>query len=201
MKTDAKKFGYARVSTDDQNLELQINALKAAGCDRIFEEKKSGATFKRRQLELLYKFLRPGDTMVVWKLDRLGRDSIELQKFVSKVIDEDIHFHVLQDHIDTGTAQGKFAFQIMCALAEMESNITKERTRAGMAAARKRGVTFGRPTTIVNDKRDAMLIDMQNVDMPLREVALKWDYAVNTLNNHFPGVRREALIAAGRRKP
>lgn len=194
----AKKFGYARVSTDDQNLELQINALKKAGCHKIFEEKKSGATFKRRQLELLYKYLRPGDTMIVWKLDRLGRDSIELQRFVSKIVEEGVHFQVLQDHIDTATAQGKFAFQIMCALAEMESNITRERTRAGMEAAKARGVTFGRATTIIGEKRAMMLEDMKNPDMPLKDVADKWGYAVNTLNNHFPGVRREARAKAGK---
>ena len=195
------RFGYARVSTEDQNLDMQTRALKEAGCRKIFEEKTSGATFQRKQLDLVYKHLRPGDTLVVWKLDRLGRNSIELQRFVDKLSQDGIGFESLQDKIDTSTAQGKFAFQIMCAMAEMESNITRERTRAGIAAARKRGVQFGRTSTIVGEKRAAMLKDMQNVEMTLKEVGKKWGYAVNTLNNHFPGVRREALIKAGKRKP
>lgn len=195
------KFGYARVSTDDQNLGMQIEALKRAGCDKIFEEKTSGATFQRKQLQLLDRYLRPGDTLVVWKLDRLGRNSIELQQFIAKLIDRGVRFESLQDFIDTSTAQGKFAFQMMSAIAEMESNITRERTKAGIAAARERGVVFGRTTDIVGEKREAILADMKNVDMTLKEVAAKWGYAVNTLSTHFKGVRRQALIDAGKRKP
>lgn len=195
--SDAKKFGYARVSTEDQNLEMQTKALLDAGCERVFEEKKSGATFQRKQLDMVYKFLRPGDTLVVWALDRLGRDSIELQRFVQKIMEDGVHFEVLQNQIDTSTAQGKFAFQIMCALAEMERNIASERTRAGMAVARANGKTFGRPTQITGELREAILKDLQDVSKTVAEVAEHYGYAPNTLNNHFPGVRRAALVKAG----
>lgn len=201
--TDVKKFGYARVSTEDQSMELQVRALKTAGCadGDIFCEKKSGATFKRKQLDLLHKHLRPGDTMVVWKLDRLGRDSVELQRFVKSVMDEGVHFEVLQDHIDTSTAGGKFAFQVLCALAEMERNIASERTKAGMAVARSNGKTFGRPSKITGQLREDIMRDLQDVSRSVAEIADHYGYAPNTLNNHFPGVRKAALVKAGKRKP
>ncbi len=139
------KFGYARVSTFDQNLNLQCDDLKKAGCSEIFEEKISGVSKQRPALEKLLDKLRAGDTVVVWKLDRLGRSLKDLIDLVSLLESKKIGFVSLNDSLDTTTPQGRLVFTLFAALAEFERDVIRQRTRAGLAAARARGRTGGRP--------------------------------------------------------
>jgi len=140
-------IGYARVSTDDQFLDQQIDALMKAGVDRdwIYEEHISGAKVKRPKLDDCLKALRPGDTLVVTRLDRLGRNMKELILILERLEEKGIDFRSLGESIDTTTAGGKLVFHIFGAFAEFERNLIGERTKAGLAAARKRGVKGGRP--------------------------------------------------------
>lgn len=138
-------IGYARVSTQDQNLQMQIDALTAAGCFEIFEEKMTGTRKDRPALNEMLKMLREGDRVVVYKLDRISRSTkhlIELSEFFEK---KGVEFVSLQDNIDTSTAMGRFFFRVMASIAELERDIISERTKSGLAAARARGRNGGRP--------------------------------------------------------
>ncbi len=137
-------IGYARVSTGDQNLDLQKNALARAECEQIFEDTASGKNARRPGLRRAIRRLKPGDSLVVWKLDRLGRSVRDLITLVSELQDRGIHFRSLTDSIDTSTPAGRFFFHVMSALAEMERELIVERTRAGLAAAREQGRVGGR---------------------------------------------------------
>lgn len=137
-------IGYARVSTGEQRLDLQIDALQRAGCERIFSDQTSGARADRAGLADAQSHLRPGDTLMVWKLDRLGRSVRQLVDFTSRLQADGIHFASLTDGIDTGTPAGRFFFHVMAALAEMERDLIRERTTAGLSAARARGRLGGR---------------------------------------------------------
>lgn len=155
-------IGYARVSTDDQNTQLQIDALKNAGCEQLFEEKVSGKYKDRPELEICLKVLREGDTLVVWRLDRLGRSLEHLVQIVHELEDRRIGFQSLTESIDTTTAGGKLIFHIFAALAEFERNLIRERTIAGLKAARARGRVGGRKAKLSNSdtrKAAAMLLD------------------------------------------
>ena len=138
------KVGYARVSTQDQQLHLQVDALQAAGCADIVQEKASSSK-DRPQLQLLLTRLRADDTLVVWKLDRLGRSLKDLVLLVTGFQEKGIHFVSLHDHLDTTTAQGRLMFNLFASLAEFERDIIRERTNAGLTAARARGRQGGRP--------------------------------------------------------
>lgn len=138
-------IGYARVSRTDQELRLQLDALTEAGCIKIFEEKVSGKDRSRPELDAMLAMLRPGDTVVVWKLDRIGRSMkhlIELMEFFDK---NEVNFVSLQEKIDTSTATGRMLFHIMAALAQFEREMIQERTQAGLSAARARGRVGGQP--------------------------------------------------------
>ena len=137
--------GYARCSTADQNLDLQIDALTAAGCERIYTEKASGGDRERKQLAAALKFCQKGDVFVCWKLDRAARSVSHLIEIVDDLKARDVGFRSLNDAIDTTTAAGKLMFHVMAAFAEFEKNIIRERTMAGLAAARARGRIGGRP--------------------------------------------------------
>jgi DNA invertase Pin-like site-specific DNA recombinase len=137
------KYGYARVSTDDQNPALQIAALKKAKCEHIFQDKLTGATIKRPSLLRCLKTLRAGDTLIVWKLDRLGRSLRDLIAMLDDLRDRGIGFHSLTEAIDTTTPTGRAMWQMIGVLAELERSLIVERTRAGMQAARARGVRPG----------------------------------------------------------
>ena len=145
-------IGYARVSTTDQKAELQIDALKAAGCDRVFTDKAPGSLANRPQLDRMLDHLRPGDVVVVWRLDRLGRSLKNLINLVENLADREVGFSSLTESIDTTTANGKLFFSIMGALAEFERELIRERTLAGLAAARARGRMGGRPSKMTPDK-------------------------------------------------
>lgn len=138
-------LGYARVSTQDQNLIMQLDALQNAGCEKIYKEKVSAVKKHRQELEKLLLQVREGDTIVVWKLDRLGRSLRELINIVSELQERSIGFMSLNDQINTTTAQGRFTFNIFASLAEFEREMIRERTKEGLIAARARGRFGGRP--------------------------------------------------------
>ena len=140
-------IGYARVSTDDQNLDLQRDALQAAGCERIFEDMVSGAKADRTGMTELLTVLRAGDTVVIWRLDRLGRSLKNLIAVVEHLEVAQVGLRSLQENIDTASSGGRLVFHIFGALAEFERNLIRERTRAGMAAARARGRMGGATET------------------------------------------------------
>jgi DNA invertase Pin-like site-specific DNA recombinase len=150
------RIGYARVSTLDQNLDLQVDALKAAGCDRIFEEKASGARFDREQLNLLFNTLRDGDTLVVWKLDRVGRSLKHLLSICSELKDSNVTFVSLTENIDTTTNTGQLIFNLLASLSEFERNLIKERSAAGRQAARARGIMGGRAKLLNSEQVRAL---------------------------------------------
>jgi DNA invertase Pin-like site-specific DNA recombinase len=137
--------GYARVSTDDQTLDLQLDALRAAGCDHLFDDRLSGAKTDRPGLTQALDYVRPGDTLVVWRLDRLGRSLAHLIETVNALEARGIGFRSLTESIDTTTPGGKLIFHIFASLAEFERALIRERTMAGLAAARARGRKGGRP--------------------------------------------------------
>lgn len=139
------KIGYARVSTLDQNLDLQLSALQHAGCEKIFQEKISGVSKDRPQLQMMLQLIRQGDEVVVWKLDRLGRSLPHLIELVNLFADKDVSFSSINDKIDTSTSSGRLIFHIFCSLAEYERTIIKERTMAGLEIARLKGRLGGKP--------------------------------------------------------
>jgi DNA invertase Pin-like site-specific DNA recombinase len=148
----AMLIGYARVSTTDQTLALQQDALTKAGCTKIFTDTASGALTERIGLNEALSYVRPGDSLVVWKLDRLGRSLKDLITRITQLNDRKIGFKSLTEQIDTTTSGGKLIFHIFGALAEFERDIIRERTNAGRAAARTRGKLGGRPKALSADK-------------------------------------------------
>ena len=143
------KIGYARVSTTDQTLDLQLDALKADGCEKLFiDEGVSGAKASRPEWDKCLEQLRQGDTLVIWKLDRAGRSTKHLIELSEQLENLGVELRSIQDQIDTSTAMGKFFFRTMASIAELERDIIKERTQAGLAAARARGRKGGRKKSI-----------------------------------------------------
>lgn len=145
-------IGYARVSTREQNLDLQMDALTAAGCERTFQDKASGKLDSRPGLDAALDYARPGDRLTVWKLDRLGRSVAHLVTTVCELQDRGVEFRSLTDQIDTSTASGKLIFHVFCALAEFYADLGAERTKAGLDAARARGRVGGRRAVMTQDK-------------------------------------------------
>lgn len=139
------KIGYARVSTREQNLDMQVIALEEAGCERIYEEVVSGARAERPILSEVLKQLRANDVLVIWKLDRLGRSLKNLVELVQEMIEHNVGLCSLNDPIDTGSPQGRLIFNIFASLSEFERDVIRERTQAGLSAARMRGRLGGRP--------------------------------------------------------
>ena len=145
-------IGYARVSTSDQTLDLQKDALQKAGCDRIFTDTASGAKAERKGLDEALSYVRTGDTLVVWRLDRLGRSLPHLIETITGLNNRGVGFKSITEAIDTTTSGGKLVFHIFGALAEFERDIIKERTNAGLSAARARGRLGGRPNALTPKK-------------------------------------------------
>jgi len=144
------KIGYARVSTVDQNASSQSDALQAAGCEKVVTEQVSGASTKRAKLDKILDRLQAGDVLTVWRLDRLGRSLPHLIEIVRDLEAKGAHLQSLTEGIDTTTAQGRLTFHLMGALAEFERSLIVERTQAGLASARKRGVRIGRPPVLTS---------------------------------------------------
>lgn len=164
-------IGYARVSTDDQKLRLQRDALKQAGCKRLFQEKVSGAAKTLPARDKLLGFAREGDLIVVWKLDRLGRSLRDLIDVVGALEEKGIGFRSLQEAIDTTTATGKLTFHIFAALAEFERDLVRERTNAGLAAARRRGTQLGRPRALTAQQVQMAEAMMADPGLSTRQIA------------------------------
>jgi DNA invertase Pin-like site-specific DNA recombinase len=152
------KIGYARVSTKDQNLALQKDALQKEGCELFFEEKVSGAKSDRPELRRMIDQLRKGDIIIIWKLDRLGRSLRDLVNLVTEIQDKGAGLKSLNDSIDTTTPQGKLTFHLFAALAEFERDIISERTKAGLDSARARGRKGGRPKGLSQQAKDKAII-------------------------------------------
>lgn len=150
-------IGYARVSTRDQNLDLQIDALRNAGCEKIFEDKISGARTERPGLSRLKDSLRPGDTLIIWRLDRLARSTKDLINWVNWLREQGVMLKSLNDPIDTTSPSGELVFTIFAAVAQFERDVNRERSRAGMEAARERGRFGGRPPTLSKDKLELLM--------------------------------------------
>lgn len=185
--------GYARVSTRDQSSAIQFNALQAAGCERIFEEKMGGAKRERPELASALNYMRSGDTLVVWRLDRLARSTRQLIDTIEDLDRRQIGFCCLsQDGMDTTTSGGRLIFTIFGAIAEFERDLIRERTRVGLDAARARGRKGGRPPSLsASDlaKAKAMLRDPA---LTVEEVAHTLGVGQATLYRHLPGGRRAA---------
>lgn len=178
-------IGYARVSTQDQNLALQIEALTTAGCQKIFEDKVSGSRSERPGLAKALEMLREGDTLVVWKLDRLGRSVKNLVGLVGDLNKQGVQFKSLTDVIDTGTPSGRFFFHIMASLAEMERELTIERTKAGLEIARQLGRKGGRRRQMTDSKILSAKKLLAN-GVPPRDVAKNLGVSVPTLYRWVP---------------
>ncbi len=165
-------IGYARVSTQDQTLDLQTDALTRAGCTKLFTDTTSGSKSERPGLQEALNHVRAGDTLVVWRLDRLGRTLKHLIALITDLSDHAIGFVSLQEHIDTTTSGGKLIFHIFGAVAEFEREVIRERTNAGLQAARVRGRLGGRPTIQALDPKKVALARRLYADghMPVREI-------------------------------
>ena len=178
-------IGYARVSTQDQNLELQREALTKAGCRKLFEDKVSGTRAERPGLAKALEMLREGDTLVVWKLDRLGRSVKHLVDLVGELQEQTVQFKSLTDAIDTGTPSGRFFFHVMASLAEMERELTVERTRAGLEVARQLGRTGGRRRKMTDSKIESAKKLLAS-GVPPKDVAKNLGVSIPTLYRHIP---------------
>ncbi len=152
------KFGYARVSTKDQNLNLQIEALEKAGCEKIFNEKISGSTKNRPELDKMIAHLRKDDELFVWRLDRLGRSLKNIIDLVLSLSEKGVVIKGISDGVDTSTSSGRLFLNIMASLAEYERELIKERTNAGLQSARARGRTGGRPKGYTKETISKLLI-------------------------------------------
>lgn len=176
------RIGYARVSTEDQNLALQIDALKAAGCRHIYrDEGVSGIAVSRPALKKAMAAVRPGDVLVTWKLDRLGRSLVHLIEIVELLEHRGAGFRSLSEAIDTTTAGGRLIFHVMGALAEFEQSLISERTRAGMAAAKARGRRLGRPPRLSEAKKAAIKGELSRRARPPKEIAQHYGASVSTI--------------------
>ena len=164
------KIGYARVSTNDQHLRMQEDALKNAGCEQIFHDIASGVKAARPGLDDALKQLRKEDILIVWKLDRLGRSIQHLIQTIKELSDKDIGFKSLQENIDTTTSGGKLIFHIFSALAEFERDIIQERTKAGLKAARARGRMGGRPPSLNEKQVEKMLARYHEQKLTVAEI-------------------------------
>jgi DNA invertase Pin-like site-specific DNA recombinase len=177
------KIGYARVSTDDQNLALQLDALQADGCDRVFQDTASGAKSNRKGLADALKACAPGDVLTVWKLDRLGRSLLDLVGLGESLKARDVGLKVLTGagaSIDTTKPEGRMFFGMFAVLAEFERELIRERTTAGMKAAKRRGVHVGRPLKLGPDQLEMAVLGLA-ADKSQREVAKGLGVAVSTL--------------------
>lgn len=182
-------IGYARVSTQDQNLDLQTEALTKVGCKKIYNDKISGSRAERPGLTKALEMLREGDTLVVWKLDRLGRSVKNLVDLVGELHQQGIQFKSLTDAIDTGTPSGRFFFHVMASLAEMERELTVERTRAGLEVARQLGRKGGRRRQMTESKIESAKKLLSN-GVPPRDVATNLGVSVPTLYRWIPASGR-----------
>jgi DNA invertase Pin-like site-specific DNA recombinase len=177
-------IGYARVSTQEQNLDLQKDALEGAGCERIYSDQVSGSTERRQELDTALEMLREGDTLVVWRLDRLGRSLKHLIELIGDLEERGIGFKSLQESIDTTSSSGRLVFHVFGALAEFERNLIRERTRAGLDAARARGRKGGRPKKL-DAKKQALAVKLyQEKQHSMKELCQMFGISKPTLYDY-----------------
>ncbi|MFM0029711.1 recombinase family protein [Paraburkholderia madseniana] len=176
-------IGYARVSTFEQTLDLQHDALRSEGASPIYEDKASGKTTDRPELAHCLKALREGDTLVVWRLDRLGRNLQDLIHIVNALEERGVKVRSVKESIDTGGPAGKLVFHLFAALAEFERGLVRERTLAGLEAARARGRKGGRPTLLDTKQQRAALAMMNNREMSVAEISRHFNVSRSTLYN------------------
>lgn len=195
-------LGYARVSTEDQNLDLQRDALKAAGCTTIYEEKATGKHLDgRHQLTECLRSLRAGDTLIVWKLDRLGRSILDLIKIVTELQSCNIQFRSLTEQIDTSTPTGAFTFHIFSALAELERSRIRERTMAGLSAARARGRKGGSKPKTSPQQDKQMLSLWETKKHTAREIATQFNISIPTFFRRIAAMNAPVEDGARKRGP
>ncbi|VXC97833.1 site-specific DNA recombinase; e14 prophage [Oceanicaulis sp. 350] len=185
------KIGYARVSTRDQEAHLQIDALSETGCERIFEEKASGAQRDRPELHRAIEYLRPGDVLVVWKLDRLARSLRQLIETVEDLQEKGIGFISLTEGIDTTSPGGKLVFHIFGALAEFEREMIRERTKAGLKAAKVRGRKLGRPAALSEAQIEMARAMRATGKHSMTEIARQLDVSRATLYRYVASAQAE----------
>ena len=189
-----QRIGYARVSTDDQHLDLQRDALQQAGCSVIYEDAASGKSAARPELEQCRKALRAGDTLVVWRLDRLGRSLHDLVQIVAELEQRGVHFESLTEKIETGSASGKLQFHVFAALAEFERGLIRERTQAGLAAARARGRAGGRKPKLDDKQVREIRRLMTDPTIPVSQIAKSYKVSRTTIYKVAPVRQQNSTI-------
>lgn len=188
-------IGYARVSTVDQNLDMQRDALMAAGCDRIFEEKKSGRAWsKRPALDAALAFLRPEDVLVVWKLDRLGRSLVEMMLTIDGLRRENVKFRSLTEVFDSETSQGRYFLQMQGASAEYFLDLNRERTMEGLKAALARGRKGGRPRKLSDEDIKAGQALLAAGNISVADIAKRLKVSRSVFYEYFPQARSRAGV-------
>lgn len=185
-------IGYARVSTHDQNLDLQKDALEKAGCEKIYVEQASGSRSSRPELKKAIEMLRGGDTLVVWRLDRLGRSLRHLIELITQLEEINVGFKSLTESMDTTTTNGKLIFHLFGALAEFERNLIRERTQAGLAAARARGRKGGRPPALDNKQRKMAVKLYNSREHSVGEICQTMGISRPTLYSYLKQADRES---------
>ena len=187
----ASRIGYARVSTDDQNLDLQADALHNAGCEQIYEEKASGKTAGADRPELAHclRALRAGDILIVWRLDRLGRSLADLVRTVSDLERRGIGFESLTERIETGSAAGRLIFHVFASLAEFERNLIRERTKAGLDAARARGRTGGRKPSLDAKQTREIRAMLSDPNIRVTDISKRYGVSRTTIYKYVGAVK------------
>ncbi|MCF6186468.1 MAG: recombinase family protein [Desulfobulbaceae bacterium] len=177
--------GYARVSTLEQSLNLQVEALKKTGCDKIYEEVVSGIKAERKILNESLSYLRPGDTLVVWRLDRLGRSMKQLIELINMLKEKEVGFKSIVEAVDTTTPTGQFFFHITGAFAEFERNLIRERTMAGLASARARGRKGGRPKALDQETFQMALVLYNEKNITVADICKRFTLSKRTFYRYL----------------
>ena len=181
------KIGYARISTHEQNIDLQIDALKIEGCKKIIRDTMSGAKEERKGLNAILKMIKDGDTIVVWKLDRMGRSLKHLIEIVTKLEGKKCYFKSISENIDTTSPGGRLIFHIFGALAEFERDVIRERTMAGLSSARARGRVGGRPKIMTAKKATLAKIMHADTSNSIEDICNTLDISKSTLYRYIDG--------------
>jgi DNA invertase Pin-like site-specific DNA recombinase len=192
--TGGMRIGYARVSTVDQNLELQRDALARAGCVQVYEEKASGkAKAGRPELANMMRALRKGDTLIVWRLDRLGRSLVDLVQIVDELAARGVAFESLSEKIDTSTAQGRMFFGFMAAMAQYQRDVISENTKAGLEASKARGRSGGRPAKLDDKAIAEIRVLRASPDVSMASIAKRYGVSKPTLYNALERASKKEL--------
>jgi DNA invertase Pin-like site-specific DNA recombinase len=190
--TGGMRIGYARVSTVDQNLELQRDALARAGCVQVYEEKASGKSKAGRpELANMMRALRKGDTLIVWRLDRLGRSLVDLVQIVDELAARGVAFESLSEKIDTSTAQGRMFFGFIAAMAQYQRDVISENTKAGLEASKARGRSGGRPAKLDDKAIAEILVLRASPDISMASIAKRYGVSKPTLYNALERAKKK----------